>query len=144
MKTRISLAVLGIAMMLFGVVSALIGPHFNPVRQSEFLAAALLAHDALLMPLFLAIGALTARFVSPRHRSVVQAALIATMAITIVELPFMLGYGRRPDVPSALPRNYLGGYALTVGAIWLWATLVIVRHRLRPRNSRRQEPSKTS
>jgi hypothetical protein len=58
-----------------------------------------------------------------------------TAAVTVVALPFMLGYGRRADVPSALPRNYIGGYTLIVSAVWLIATMVLIIRR-RPRGGR--------
>jgi hypothetical protein len=129
MRIRVSLVVLGIAMMLFGVISALIGPHFNAMRHSLFLAAALVVHDGVLLPFFLLVGALVARFVPARSRALVQGALIVTAAVTVIALPFMLGYGRRADIPSALPRNYIGGYALVVGVVWVIATLLLIIRR---------------
>ena len=72
MRIRLALAVLGVAMMLFGVISAIIGPHFNAVRQPLFLAAALVLHDGVLLPFFLLIGALVARFVPAHSRAIVQ------------------------------------------------------------------------
>lgn len=58
-----------------------------------------------------------------RARAPVQAALIATAAVTIVALPLGFGYGRLADNPSALPRDYPLGLALVLATIWLAAGL---------------------
>ena len=130
---RIVLVAAGVAMMTFAVVGALTSPDITLSRHLIFLVGALLLHDALLGPVFIAVGVLVHRTVRPPYRAIVQGALIATAAVTFVALPFMLGYGRIADNPSALPRNYVGGYAIVVGAIWLGAAALIARRELRKR-----------
>ncbi|MFC7759887.1 hypothetical protein ACFQY4_19090 [Catellatospora bangladeshensis] len=50
----------------------------------------------------------------------------------MVALPLLLGYGRRPDDPSALPRDYHRGYLVCLAAVWLvTAAVLAVRARRR-------------
>jgi hypothetical protein len=128
---RISLVAIGLGMIAFAVVSALSSPDFRATKQITFLVAVLVLHDAVLLPLFIAVGFVVRRVVPAPYRAVVQGALIITAAVTVVALPFMLGYGRTADLPSALPRDYLGGYAIVLGAIWFTATALIVHRQLR-------------
>jgi hypothetical protein len=117
--------------MAFAVIGTLESPHHIRLsRQIIFLIATLLLYDALLGPIVVAVGFVVRRVIRPPYRAVVQGALIATAAVTFVALPFMLGFGRIPDNPSALPRNYLGGYAIVLGAIWLVATAMIMWRQL--------------
>lgn len=131
--TRLVLIMIGVTTMLFAVVGSLRSPDTHLVRQGLFLVAALLLNDLLLAPLFIGVGLIIGRVVPPPYRAVVQGALIVTAAVTFIAVPFLLGFGRQPDLPSALPRNYLGGYAIVLGAIWAVATVVIVWRELRPR-----------
>jgi hypothetical protein len=129
--TRILLGAAGAAMAIFAVVGIVTSPDTNLIRQGIFLVSTLLLHDAVLAPLFIAVGFVVGRVIRPPYRAVVQAALIITAAVTFVAVPFLLGYGRQPGLPSALPRNYLGGYAIVLAAIWLVAGAVIIWKQLR-------------
>jgi hypothetical protein len=130
--TRVLLAIAGMAMMFFAIIGIVTSPDTKLVRQGAFLVGTLLLHDVVLAPLFIGVGVLVSRIVRPPYRAVVQGALIVTAAVTFVALPFLLGFGRQADLPSALPRNYLGGYAIVLGAIWLAATAAIVWRELHP------------
>ena len=127
---RALLATAGVAMMGFAVLSAVTNHNFKPTRHVLFLVLALVLHDGLLLPVFLAFGLVVRRVVPARYRSIIQGALIISAAVTFVALPFLLAYGRTADNPSALPRNYPGGYAIVLGAIWLVATAVVVRRQI--------------
>ena len=140
---RAMLATIGAAMIVFGVVSAIGSPDLRISNQLIFLFGGLILHDALLLPVFILAGAVVRRVVPPTYRAIVQAALIVTAAVSVVALPFILGYGRTPDLPSALPRDYLGGYAIVLGVVWLTAAVLIVRREIRadhPRTDRQQAP----
>lgn len=127
---RIALAAVGIAMVAFGVSSAVGSADFTPFRHGLFLVLVLIGNELLLMPAFIGVGAIVRRVVPGRYRAVVQGGLIVTAAVTVVALPLVAGFGRRPDIPSALPRDYLGGYALVLGFVWLVAGVLLVRRRL--------------
>jgi len=126
---RALLGVAGAALLAFGVVSAFTSPHMHLGRQAIYAIAVLLLHDAVLAPMFLAAGAVTRRWVPAPYRAVVQGGLLVTAAVTFVALPFVLGFGRIADNPSALPRNYTGGYLLVLAAIWAVAGALLIRRR---------------
>ncbi len=127
MKTIRGLLILaGIALIAFGVVSAFGSPDFRLVNQLRFFIGGLILHDVILSAIFAAVGVAVHRFVPTRYRAIIQGALIITAAVTVVATPFVLGYGRTPDLPSALPRNYLGGYAIVLAAIWTPATALVL------------------
>lgn len=138
---RVCLIGLGLLMIGFGFVSAVRSPDLSAFRHGLFLVAVVLVDDLLLMPIFLAVGMLVTRLVPVPARPIVQGTLIVTAAVTAVALPLILGFGRSADLPSALPRNYVGGYALVVGATWLAATVLFLytmRRRSRHRSAQKQ------
>jgi hypothetical protein len=76
-----------------------------PAGWAVWFTGAAVVHDALLAPLILGAAALAGR--APRPvRGPVRAALVLAGAVTFVAFPMVLGYGRRPDNPSVLPRAY--------------------------------------
>jgi hypothetical protein len=74
----------------------------DPYEALEWLAGALVLHDALLAPLVLAAGLLVAAL--PARRAV-RATLVTGGALTLVALPALLRPGR-PANPSVLPLPY--------------------------------------
>ena len=125
---RVALITIGIGAMAYAVVSAVTEPDFSPGGHLAFLAAVLVAHDGLLLPAVLAVGALFARYLPPDARALVQAGLIVSAAVAVVAIPLVLGYGRPSDNPSDLPLDYPRGLLLTLAAIWATvAVLGIVR-----------------
>jgi hypothetical protein len=138
---RFAIGGTGLAMMAFAVVSAVAGSSFKAGRHLLLLVGVLLVHDGIVLPVFVAIGALVHQLVPMRHRALLYSGLIATAAVTFVALPFVLGFGRTPDLPSALPRNYLGGYLLLLAIIWAVVAVRLSAKRLahiRPRLRRRR------
>jgi hypothetical protein len=127
---RLALGVLGVTAMGYAVAGAATDPDILPVRHIRFLVVVLALDDGLLLPAFLVIGALVHRFVPAGARAIVQAALVATASLTLVALPLVLGYGRSPDNPSALPRDYPVGLAVVLGAVWLAAAAYLAARSL--------------
>lgn len=120
----------GVVVMAYGLVGAVITVT-NPVGQLLFLAAVLLLHDGLLMPIALAVGTLVGRFVPAGLRAVVAAAVYVSGVLVVVALPFVLGFGRTADEPSALPLNYARGLLVALAAVWLAALACLAARRLR-------------
>jgi hypothetical protein len=125
---RVALAALGVAAMGYALWAALRSPDIIPTRNGSFLLAVLVLHDGVLLPVFLVAGALVHRAVPPGMRAIVQAALIASAAVTLVAAPFLLGYGRTADNPSALPRDYPHGLLTVLAAIWVAAAAAMTVH----------------
>lgn len=122
---------LGVVLIGYGVVGLLTADRAPVVvRYLAFFAAGVLAHDLLLAPLALTAGVLVARWAPRGSLGLLVGGLFASLAVSVVALPFVLGYGYRPDLPSALPLNYGRGLLITVAGIWLGVALVAVARRL--------------
>ena len=106
MRIRAALVAVGVLTMAYAGYGIVTDPAADPVGILVFLLAVLVGHDAVWMPVLLVAGALLTRVVPHRHRPVVRAAMLSAAAITLVALPLVLGFGRRPDNPSALPLPY--------------------------------------
>jgi hypothetical protein len=82
-------------------LTGLVGSGTSLVGWALWFGGLAVAHDALLVPLVLLLVRLTRR--APRPYA---AGLITAGAVTVVALPAVLGYGRRPGNPSVLPQAY--------------------------------------
>ena len=123
--TRRLLVLAGIAMIAF----ALFGggaPNLTESPYLEFVAKVTLGVLVLALPLSLAVGWLIGRTVPAVARPIVQGACLATGLITAIALPSVLGRGRDPAMPSALPRNYATGLWTVLAAVWAVAIALIV------------------
>lgn len=125
MMRRVAIGAVGLAAMGYGLVGAVGDPSVRPVGQALSLLGAVLLHDLVFAPLALAVGVVVARYAPPALRAPLQAALVASAAVTLVALPFVGGFGRAADMPSALPLNYTRGWLLMLAAIWLTAAIAI-------------------
>jgi hypothetical protein len=97
------------------------------VRLSGFLRVfigALLVHDLLLAPFVIAAGTVVSRVVPRPARAGIQAGLIISGVVVLFAFPFVRGYGRIPDNPTILPRNYAEGLVVVLVAVWLGVLLV--------------------
>jgi hypothetical protein len=125
----------GVAVMAYAVVGLLGDPATDPPRQLAFLTAVLVAHDAVFLPLVIGAGALVSRWAPPPLRIPVRVAGIVSLALAVVAMPFVLGFGRRPDDPSALPLDYGRGLLVLLAIVWAAAltpaALTSLRHRIR-------------
>lgn len=101
-----------------------------------WLAGVLVAHDGIVAPLTIVGGLLVVRFVPAGLRSPVQAGLFLSAVLVVTSAALVLGLGRDPLNPSALPLPYGRNLALLLGLVWvavLGAIVVrIVRTRRRP------------
>jgi hypothetical protein len=97
-----------------------------------FLGSALL-HDLVVAPVWIGLGWLAARVLPPPARPPVVVAAAVTGVLTVVALPFVLGYGADPGNPSFLPRAYGRDLLLVAGVVWAvaaaWAVLAVRRAR---------------
>ena len=140
---RAGLVAAGGALMVYAVVGAVTDRSDRIGGHLIFLAAVLLGHDWLLMPLGIAIGALIARAVPSQARAVTAAAAYVSGVLFAVALPLVLGLGRRPDDPSALPLNYGRGLLISLAVVWLAAgATLLYRRQRRPARPPTAEPSK--
>lgn len=124
MKTaRRVLIAIGALTIAYAAAGALADPDLK-AGALLFLLGVLVAHDGILLPLAVGAGAVVGRFVPLRFRAAVQAALLASLAVTVVAFPLVLGRGRDPDNPSVLPLRYGLGLLATYAFIWTFAAAV--------------------
>ena len=114
----------GTLLMAYAVGGALLDPGVDVLGVVVFLAAVLVLHDAVLMPVVLAAGAATRR-PATRYAGVVGAAVL------VVGLPLALGFGRVPDDPSVLPLPYARNLLVILAGIAAAALLPRVVRRIR-------------
>lgn len=93
-----------VAIGLFG----LLGSGTSLVGWGLWFGGLAVAHDVLVVPLVLGVARLTRRAPWPYAMGPIMAG-----AVTVVALPAVLGYGRRPDNPSVLPQAY-GTHLVTI------------------------------
>jgi hypothetical protein len=111
--------------------------------QARFLPVARLAlgldvaHDLVLAPVVIVVGAALARVIPARHRAPVQAGLILSAVVALYAYPLVRGFGRSPAAgPSRLPGNYGAGLVLVLAAIWAVVLAFVAVSQLRARPPR--------
>lgn len=143
-RTRRALVGGGALVMAYAVTGVLGDPDARPLGILIFLAGVLIAHDAVLLPVVIALGALVDRWVPPVVRPAVRFAGVVTVAVLVVAVPLVLGRGRRADDPSALPLHYGRGLAVVLAVLWASAlALPLVSHAARRwwNSTRRRRPA---
>ncbi|GAA3350966.1 hypothetical protein GCM10020358_78900 [Amorphoplanes nipponensis] len=139
---RGALIAVGVIVMGYAVLGAATDLDLKPGGVVLFLAAVLVAHDAVLLPVTIACGALLARFAPRWARPSMQAAGITSLAVGFVALPLVLGYGRSGDNPSVLPLAYGRGLALILAMTWTAALVSAARARSRTAERRADRDSR--
>jgi hypothetical protein len=128
---RTWLIIAGVLLMSYAVLGAVTDPTDRLGGHAAFLLAVLLGHDGLLMPLAIGLGMLVGRVVPMLARGVVAAVMYISGALVFVALPFVFGFGAKPDEPSALPLNYGRGLVIMLGIVWVIAAATILYRRRR-------------
>lgn len=137
MKTaRRTLIALGALGMTYAVIGALTDADVKG-GALIFLIGVLIAHDGVLLPVTIAVGALAGRFTPLRLRGLVRAALIVSLAVTVVAFPLVFGNGRAADNPSLLPLHYGRGLLEIYAIIWVAAGVAVGIREWRDRRRRR-------
>ena len=126
---RITLIVAGTLVMGYAVLGAWADPDVKPLGVLLFLAGVLVAHDGILLPVVVGAGALITRRVPEGARPAVRLGGLATVTVTLLAAPLLVGAGRAADNPSVLPRPYPLGLALVLAVIWVTALGLYLRDR---------------
>lgn len=90
----------------------------HPAELARWIVGAALVHDALVVPIALAVAVAARRMVAPSAWPSVRWALATTGVVVLVAWPFVRGYGRSRGNPSLLPRDYATGVVVTIGVVW--------------------------
>jgi hypothetical protein len=145
MKTRAALIALGVGFGLWGVwlmLQALEPPQL--IRLPLWLGGAVIADDAFLVPITVAVGWLVTRWsIGPdHHRTVgtVRTTLLYVGITTLIAIPLLLRQGKGAN-PTVLPRNYLRDWLLLEATIIAAGLVVFVVQRSRLTFSRSRASS---
>lgn len=128
---------LGLPVLAYGVRGVLVDARrTHPFELGRWIVGSAIVHDALVVPIVLAVSFVVTRLVPPWARPPLLWALATSTILTVYAWPFVRGYGHNPSVPSLLARNYASGllaYLAVVAAVAVaWA---IVRRRSTVRRS---------
>ncbi len=124
--TRADAALRG-GLVAVGVVLGLYGAYLTLSRQTErqivstvqYLVGGVVLNDLLIAVAALVVGFLVIRFLPVAVRAPVAVGSIVLGSVTLLAVPVLLSYGRKPDNPTLLDRDFLGGWAV-------FAVLVVV------------------
>ena len=131
--------VIGWALIAFGIRGLLQNEvDTNPTVVGRYVLEGALILDLVVAPIACAAGLLIARLLKPPLRAIIGGGFVASVVIAIYSYPFVRGYGRSPNLPSALPVNYARGLLIILAVIWLIVGALCVRgvrrmHREAPR-----------
>jgi hypothetical protein len=118
---------LGVPVMAYAVRGVLVDAHLtHPAELARWIIGLAVLHDLVLVPIVLAAGTLLRRRVASWAWPPVRAALVTTAVLVAVGWPFARGYGRNPDIPSLLPRDYTAGLVAAVAVVWALAAVWLV------------------
>jgi len=91
----------------------------NPSVVGRYVLEAALILDLVVAPIACLAGLLVSRLFKPPVRAIVGAGMVASVLITIYSYPFVRGFGRSPNLPSALSANYGRGLVIMLVGIWV-------------------------
>ena len=107
---RFALGTVGAAGAAYGLYLLLGQPPDRLVATVLWAAGGVLAHDALLAPVVLALGVLAAARAPGWLRVPLVRLLVVVGPLTLVAVPVLGRFGARADNPTLLDRPYWAGY----------------------------------
>jgi hypothetical protein len=130
--SRVLIGALGVAVAVRGVWMLLANQRFDQLFSAAlWLGGGVLAHDAIIAPVALGLGWVLIRALPAWARGAAAAGGIVLGSLTLVAVPVLGAWGRRPDNASLLPRDYLLGWLAVFVVIIICSTAaaLIVRAR---------------
>lgn len=91
------------------------------VSATWWLAGGVVLHDGVLAPLTVLVGMVVVMAVPGRYRAPIVAGGMVLGTVTIMAIPVLGRFGARPDNPTLLDRDYVGGWLVLAGL-----TLIVV------------------
>lgn len=127
----------GLAAVAYGVSGLVTAGGRVPLGSwATWFVGSAVVHDLVVAPLWIGLGWVAARTLPRPARPPVVVAAAVSGVLTLVALPFVLGFGADPANPSFLPREYGRDLLAVVVATWLvaaaWAVVAVHRARRPP------------
>lgn len=111
MSGRLVLGGLGVLLAAYGVLRLLELGWDNLVATVVWMAGGVVAHDLVLVPLSLLVGALVLLVLRARPwRAATAAGLIVLGTVTVTAVPVLGRFGAKDDNPTLLDRPYVAGW----------------------------------
>jgi hypothetical protein len=129
--TRVVLGAAGLAAAAYGTVTLLGLGAENLLATLPWLLGGVVAHDALLAPLVVLTGVITAVRLPGWARSAAAAALVVLGTVTLAAFPALGRFGARPDNPTLLDRPYAAGWAALAALVLVVAGIAALVTRRR-------------
>ncbi len=89
----------------------------NIVASLKWLVGGVIAHDALLVPATIVLVLLASRLLPSWLRAPATVGFVVLGTVTVAAIPVLGGFGARPDNPTLLDRNYIGGWLVLFAII---------------------------
>ncbi len=124
---RLLIGAVGVALASYGGWLLLAEDLADLVDAAVWLAAGVVLHDFVLVPLTLASGYAATRLLPASRRAPVVAGLVVLGTLTLMAVPVLGRFGERPDNPTILDRDYGAGWLVVAGVITLVVLLAMVR-----------------
>lgn len=122
---RLLLVATGVAVIGYGgwLVLTTVPPH-RWLAVVLWLVAGVVVHDAVIAPASLGVGWALDRWGAATAgrrtaRDAIGRGLLLIGSLTLVAVPVLGGWGRRPDNPTLLDRDYVGGWLGVVALVVL-------------------------
>lgn len=142
MKTRLALAIAGLAFLGIGAYALL--STLDTAAMPSFVTwmiGVVVVHDLLLAPVTIAVGFVLTRYIPARVRPIVQGGVIVAAVVTLFSIPTVLALGRYPENPSLLPLDYGRNLVIILITIAAVTGLLVVIRLLRTRTDDVASPS---
>lgn len=125
--------IIGIPIVAYGVRGVWVdSARTHPFELARWIVGGAFVHDLVVVPVVLALGVVVRWLVrDDQVRRVLRFGFIVSGSLSLVAWPFIRGYGRRPAVPSLLPRHYLMGLVVYLTITWAVVACVIAWTRMR-------------
>lgn len=117
---RAGLGVVGVAVGVYGAYLTLSRQTSAQVVSTvQYLVGGVVLNDALIAAAALVVGVLVTRLLPAAVRAPVVVGAVVLGSVTLLAVPVLLAYGRKPDNPTLLDRDFVGGW-------WVFAGVVVV------------------
>ena len=111
----------------------------NPVNLAKFVLGAGVAHDAILAPIVVLAGWVTARALPVPARLPVRLGLALSGLLTLFTWPLIRGYVNNRRNPSIVPLDYVRSFWVTLAILWVGVAIAIGVRLRNDRNGPREQ-----
>ncbi len=116
--TRAGLGVVGVVVGLYGAYLTLSRQTSAQIVSTlQYLVGGVLLNDALIAAAALVVGFLVTRLLPAVVRAPVVVGAVVLGSVTLLAVPVLLAYGRKPDNPTLLDRDFVAGWWVFAGVV---------------------------